>query len=70
MAQKDVRFYVDIGEFGLDEELKLGVDSLTTFLSEQKIPYRYEFVPNSIPDNENMASRVITAILHFFKKEK
>ncbi len=64
-----LKFYLDIGEFGLDESLKPGVDSLSAFLTLHNIDHVYNHVPNSIPDSENMSRRVIPAILHFFRKE-
>ena len=66
---RQVSYFIDIGEFGLDEELRPGVDSLVSFLNKKEIPHFYNEVPNSIPDSENMARRVIPAIMHFFGKQ-
>lgn len=66
---REVNYFIDIGEFGLDEELRPGVDSLVNFLRKKEIPHLYNEVPNSIPDSENMSRRVIPAILYFFRKQ-
>lgn len=63
---KQLNVYMDAGEFELDEKIKPGVEKLHNWLKEHGNRSRYTYVPNSIPDSENMGFRVIPALQYFY----
>ncbi|MDX1684698.1 MAG: alpha/beta hydrolase-fold protein [Saprospiraceae bacterium] len=63
-----VDVFMDVGEFGLDEKIEPGVRQLKHYLDSLDVDSEFKFVPNSIPDGENMAERIKPALLHFFGK--
>lgn len=63
---KSIRVYMDRGEFGLDEQLKSGILKLKEYFESEGYPLEYNFEPNTIPDGENMARRVIPGLFYFF----
>lgn len=68
--RNDLHVYMDIGEFGMDEDLKVGCDSMNAVWSDRGVPVHYEAVLNSIPDGENFRWRIKKGLMHFFGKEK
>jgi hypothetical protein len=68
-APKPIKYYVDIGEFGMDELIEPGYQKFVSYLDEFNYTYKKHFEPNSIPDGENMARRIIPALMYFFQRK-
>jgi len=59
-------FYIDAGEFEMDERLKPGIDTTVTVLRSLGCQVNEHFTPNSIPNGENFRYRIIDALMQFF----
>ena len=65
-----IRFYIDKGEFGMDEELGPGIDSTVDSLRQHNNNIQFNYSPNSVPKGECFRYRIIPALLHFFGKNQ
>lgn len=62
---KNLKIYIDHGEFELDEKITPGVMKLKEYFEENEYQYTLKYHPNTIPDGENMRDRIIPALQHF-----
>jgi enterochelin esterase-like enzyme len=65
-----LQFYIDKGEFGMDEDLSPGIDSTVDSLRQYNSNINFQYAPNTVPNGECFRYRVIPAIVHFFGKNQ
>lgn len=70
LYSEQVKVYMNVGEFGMDEELKIGCDSASVIFTDNGMAVQYDFMPNTIPDGENFHNRMLPALLYFFEKKE